>query len=84
MDEAIEKRKRRTECAVKLKDTSMQWDLIVAGVEGVIDFFKREGKEGTKMKGRSKIMFAKKKPEGFSNASRRKRAMPTWSPEQVG
>ena len=41
MDEAIEKRKHRIAYVVKLKDTSMQWDLIAAGVEeGVIDFFK--------------------------------------------
>ena len=39
----------------------MQWDLIAAGVEeGVIDFFKLEGKEATKMKGRSKSTFSKK------------------------
>ena len=38
----------------------MQWDLKAAGVEeGVIEFFKLEGKEATKMKGRSKIIFTK-------------------------
>ena len=39
----------------------MQWDLIVAAVEeGVIEFFELKGKEATKMKGRSKITFAKR------------------------
>ena len=39
----------------------MQWNLIAAGVEeGVIEFFKLEGKEAAKMKGRSKITFSKK------------------------
>ena len=61
MDLAIKKRKHRLNYVVKLKDTSLQYDFIAAGVEeGVIDFFKLEGKEATKMKGRSKIMFAKK------------------------
>ena len=55
------KRERRLTYAVKLKDTSMQWDLIAAGVEeGVIEFFKLKWKEATKMKGCSKITFSKK------------------------
>ena len=55
------KRKHRLNYAVKLGDTSMQRDLIAAGVEeGVIEFFKLEGKEATKLKGRSKIIFTKK------------------------
>ena len=38
----------------------MQWDLIAAGVEeGVIEIFQLKGKEATKMRGRSKITFAK-------------------------
>ena len=61
MDVAIGKREHRLKHVVKLKDTSMQWNLIAAGVEeGVIEFFKLEGKEATKMKGRSKITFSKK------------------------
>ena len=61
MDLATEKGKHRLRYAVKIKDTNMQWDLIAAGVEeGVIEFFKLEGKEATKMRGRSKITFAKK------------------------
>ena len=62
MDLAIEKRKHRLRYAVKLKDTNMQWDLIAAGVEeGVIEFFQLKGKEATKMRGRSKITFTKRK-----------------------
>ena len=58
----MEKREHVLNYAVKLKDTSMQWDLIAAGVEeGVIEFFKLEGKEATKMKGRSKTSFTKKR-----------------------
>lgn len=61
MDEAIEKKKHRLAYAVNIKDTSSQWDLIVAGVEeGVIDCFGLEGKEATKMKERSQITFNKK------------------------
>ena len=46
---------------MKTEDTSTQWDLIVAGVEeGVIECFELEGKEATKMKGRSRITFNKK------------------------
>jgi tRNA threonylcarbamoyladenosine modification (KEOPS) complex Pcc1 subunit len=61
MDEAIKKKKHRLAYAVKIKDTSTQWDLIAAGVEeGVIECFELEGKEATKMKGRSRITFNKK------------------------
>ena len=61
MNEAIDKRKHRLAYAVKTKDTSTRWDLIAAGVEeGVIDCFELEGKEATKMKGRSRITFNKK------------------------
>ena len=61
MNLAIEKRKHRLSYAVKLRDTDRQWDLIAAGVEeGVIEFFKLQGSEATKMRGRSKISFAKK------------------------
>jgi len=61
IDTAIEKKKHRLSYAVRIRDTSMQWDLIVAAVEeGVIEFFELKGKEATKMKGRSKITFAKR------------------------
>ena len=47
--------------AVNMKDTSMQWDLIAAGVEeAVIKFSKLEGKEATTMRGRSKITLNEK------------------------
>ena len=60
IDTAIGKKKHRLSYAVRQRDTSMQWDLIVAAVEeGVIEFFELKGKEATKMKGRSKITFAK-------------------------
>ena len=56
MDEAIGKRKHRLAYVAMTKDTSTQWDIIAAGVEeGFIIFFELEGKEATKMKGRSKI-----------------------------
>ena len=61
MNEAIDKRKHRLAYAVSTKDTITQWDLIAAGVEeGVIDYFELEGKEATKMKGRSRITLNKK------------------------
>ena len=61
MDEAIGERKHRLAYAAMIKDTSTQWDIIAAGVEeGVINFFELEGKEATKMKGRSKVTFNKK------------------------
>ena len=61
IDTAIEKKKHRLSYAVRIRDTSMQWDLIAAAVEeGVIEFFELKGKEATKMKGRSKITFAKR------------------------
>ena len=54
MDQAVEKRKHRLDYAVKLRDTNTQWDLIAAAVEeGVVGFFKLQGKEATKMMGRS-------------------------------
>ena len=71
IDTAMGKREHRLSYAVKFKDTSVQWDLIAAGVEeGVIEFFKLEGKEATKMKGRSKIIFAQQKKQ---NATERHR-----------
>ena len=61
MDETIKKKKHRLTFAAKIKDTSTQWDLIAAGVEeGVIECFELEGKEATKMKGRSRITFNEK------------------------
>ena len=40
IDTAIEKKKHRLSYAVRIRDTSMQWDLIVVAVEeGVIEFF---------------------------------------------
>ena len=61
MDQAIDKRKHRLDYAALQRDTDTQWDLIAAGVEeGVIDFFKLQGKEATKMRGRSKITFDNK------------------------
>jgi hypothetical protein len=61
MDQAIDKRKHRLDYAVSRRDTDTQWDLIAAGVEeGVVDFFKLQGKEATKMRGRSKITFDNK------------------------
>lgn len=61
MDGSINQRKHKLAYAVKNKDTSTQWDLIAAGVEeGVIDCFELEGKEATKMGGRSQITFNKK------------------------
>ena len=54
-------KKHRLAYAVKIKDTSTQWDLIAAGVEeGVIECFELEGKEATRRKGRSRITFNKK------------------------
>ena len=61
MGQAVEKRKHRLDYAVKLGDTNTQWDLIAAAVEeGVVGFFKLQGKEATKMRGRSKITFDNK------------------------
>ena len=61
MDDALERREHRLKHAVKIKDTSMQWDLIAAVVEeAVIEFFKLEGKEAKKVRGRSKITFNEK------------------------
>ena len=63
----------------------MQWDLIAAGVEeGIIEFFKLEGKESTNMKGRSNITFTHKKQKAPGKASKKRTAMPVWSPEQAG
>ena len=60
MDTAMEKRKHRLNYVVKLKGTSLQLDLIAAGVEeGVIEFFQLEGKGATKLRGRFKITLAK-------------------------
>ena len=86
MDEAMDKRKHKIKHAVKLKDFSMQWGLIAVGVEeGVIDFFKLEGKEATKIKGRSKITFSKtKRARGCLTTYMRMTRMTTWSPELAG
>ena len=57
----MERREHRLKYAVKIKDTSMQWDLIAAAVEeAVIKSFKLEGKEAKNMRGRSKITFNEK------------------------
>ena len=54
MNLAIEKRKYRLAHAAKTRDTDRQWDLVAAGTEeGVIEFFKLQGSEATKMRGRS-------------------------------
>ena len=61
MDKHTDDRKYRIAHAESKKDTSMQWDLIVAAVENAaIEFFKLEGKQATKMRGRSRITFTKK------------------------
>ena len=57
----MERREHRLKHAVKMKDTSTQWDLIAAAVEeAVVKLFKLEGKEAKKMRGRSKITFNEK------------------------
>ena len=44
MDQAVGKRKHRLDYAVKLRDTSTQWDLIAAAVEeGVVGFSTGKG-----------------------------------------
>ena len=74
MNLAIEKRKHRLSYAVKTRDTDRQWDLIAAGVEeGVIEFFKLQGSEATKMRGRSKIAFSKKIKRLLKRHRRRER-----------
>ena len=58
MDEQADNRKWRLEGAAHRKDTSQQWDLITAAVEEAnIRYHKLEGKEATKMRGRSKVTF---------------------------
>ena len=48
MDRAFERRRYRIRHAARIKDTSMQWDLIAAAVdEAVIQVFKLTGKDAT-------------------------------------
>ena len=60
MDEQHDKRKYRLQHAVEAKDTNTQWDLIAAiAEEANIDFHNLQGREATKMRGRSRITFNK-------------------------
>ena len=61
MDKHLKEREPRIKRAVSQKNTTMQWDLIVAAVEAAnIEFHGLTGKESTTMRGRSKITFRKK------------------------
>ena len=61
MDLQLEKRKYRLMEAEIRKDTTMQWDLIAAATEEAnIQYHNLQGREATKMKGRSKLNFKKK------------------------
>ena len=61
MDKQIDKRKHRLRHAPANKDTTTQWDLLAASSEeAVIDFLQLQGKEASKMRGRSKVVFKKK------------------------
>ena len=54
MDKQVDKRKHRLQHAAANKDTTTQWDLIAAASEeAVIDFLQLQGKEASKMRGRS-------------------------------
>ena len=60
MDEQHDKRKYRLQHAAEAKDTDAQWDLIAAiAEEANIEFHNLQGKEATKMRGRSRIRFKK-------------------------
>ena len=60
MDRTIEDRRHRFNLAEQQKNTTRQWDLVAAAVEeACIEFFELDGKQATKMRGRSKIIFRK-------------------------
>ena len=58
MDEQIKKRKQRFQEATQKKDVNQQWDLIAAAVEdAIIKEFNFEGRQATRMRGRSKVPY---------------------------
>ena len=58
MDAAIEDRITRIETSQLHKDTERQWGLIAAAVEdAIIKEFNLEGKQATRMRGRSKVSY---------------------------
>ncbi len=64
MGQQHEKRKHRLTHAAHTKDTDKQYDLIAAiAEEANIDFHGLQGKEATKMRGRSRITFNKNSEE---------------------
>lgn len=59
IDDQLERRKHSLKHAVKIKDASMQWDLIAAAVDAaVIKVFNRGKEDAEKMRGRSRITFS--------------------------
>ena len=61
MDEQISKRHYRLLQAQVAGDTTIQWDLIAAAMEEAnIDYHQLKGREATKMRGRSKVVFQNK------------------------
>ena len=64
MDEQIEKRQYRLKHAQEAGDTTTQWDLIAAATEEAnIAYHQLKGREATKMRGRSKVVFQKTEKE---------------------
>ena len=69
MDEQMEKRQYRLKHAQEAGDTTTQWDLIAAATEEAnIDYHQLKGREATKMRGRSKVVFQKKEKNSLEGA----------------
>ena len=61
MDEQIRKRHHRLTQAQAAGDTTVQWDLVAAATEEAnIDYHQLRGREATKLRGRSKVVFQNK------------------------
>ena len=77
MYEQVDKRIHRLRLAQKQRDTTRQWHLIAAAAEQAnIEFHELDGAQATKMRGRSKVLYKKKKTtkrsEAWSNNQERK------------
>ena len=69
MDEQIEKRQYRLKYAQEAGDTTTQWDLIAVVMEEAnIDDHHVKGREATKMRGRSRVVFQRKEKNSLEGA----------------
>ena len=71
MDVAINERLQRIELSQLQKDTDRQWDLIAPAVEeAIIKYLQLEGRQATRMRGRSRVSYRNEDREILQGADK--------------